>query len=130
MTSVELTPSVWVFGDNDDFLGQNLENVPIYQLEGHITHDFTRTFYGSLDFLYRQGFQSTIGGVEVGSELDVGNIGLSVNYNVNDNFVVRTGFSSNVFGDDSMDNSMFRLQFVYGWHKLNENLKKLIKGKH
>lgn len=130
MTSVELTPSVWLFAENDDFLGQKLENDPIWQVEAHLTHDFTRSFYGSLDLLYRQGFQSEINGVEVGDELDVGNIGLTLNFQVTDNFVVRAGYSSNVFGSDNLDNSLLRIQFVYGWHRLMENLKKLRGQKH
>ena len=127
-TSFELIPSVWIFGENDDFLGQRLENDPLWQVEAHLTHDFTRTFYGSLDLLYRVGFQSKINGLNVGSELDIGNIGFTLNYQVTDNFVVRSSFSSNVFGDDGLDSSVLRIQFVYGWHRLMENLKKLTGG--
>jgi len=60
MTSLEITPSVWLFAENDDFIGQKLENDPMWQLEAHLTHDFTRSFFGSLDLLYRGGFQSEI----------------------------------------------------------------------
>jgi len=130
MTSIELTPSVWIFGENDDFLGQRLENDPLWQAEAHVTHDFTRSFYGSLDLLYRRGFESEINGVSVGDELDVGNVGLTLNFQVTDNFVMRAGYSSNVIGDDNLDNSVFRIQFVYGWHRLMENLKKLRGQKH
>lgn len=130
MASFELTPSVWVFGENDNFLGQSLENDPIWQVESHLTYDFTRSFNGSLDFLYRRGFQSEIDGVSVGDELEVGDVGLTLNYQVTDSFAVRSSFSSNVFGDEGLDSSAFRIQFVYGWHKLNENLNKLLKGKH
>jgi hypothetical protein len=44
---------------------------------------------------------------------------------VTDNFAIRAGFSSNVFGDADLDNSIVRLQLVYGWHKLVQNQKKL-----
>jgi len=128
MTSIELTPSVWLFDQNDDFLGQKLENDPLWQLEAHVTHDFTRSFYGSLDFLYRRGFQSEIDGVEVGDELEVGNVGLTMNYQVTDNLALRAGYSSNLFGDSDLDNSVVRLQLVYGWHELSENIKKLRGG--
>jgi len=128
MTSIELIPSVWLFDENDDFLGQKLENDPLWQLEAHVTHDFTRSFYGSLDFLYRRGFQSEIDGVEVGDELEVGNIGLTMNYQVTDNLALRAGYSSNLFGDSDLDNSVVRLQLVYGWHELSENIKKLRGG--
>ncbi len=125
MTSLEITPSVWLFAENDDFIGQKLENDPMWQLEAHLTHDFTRSFFGSLDLLYRGGFQSEIDGVEVGDDLNIGNLGFTLNYQATDNLTIRTGFSSNVFGDDDLDNSMVRLQFVFGWHRDNENIKKL-----
>ncbi len=130
MTSIELTPSVWLFDDNDNFVGQHLENDPLWQLEAHVTHDFTRNYYASLDLLYRRGFQSKINGVEVGGELEVGNLGLTLNYQVTDNLVIRAGYSSNVFGDSGLDNSVIRLQLVYGWHRLMENMKKLTKKGH
>ena len=128
MSSIELTPSVWLFDQNDDFLGRKLENDPLWQLEGHVTHDFTRSFSGSLDLLYRRGFQSEIDGVEVGDELEVGNLGLTMNYQVTDNLAIRAGYSSNLFGDSDLDNSVVRLQLVYGWHRLSENMKKLRGG--
>jgi hypothetical protein len=128
MKSFELTPSVWLFNENDDFMGQKLKNDPMWQLEAHLTHDFTPSFFGSLDLLYRSGFQSEVNGVEVGDELDIGNLGLTLSYQVTDNLSIRTGFSSNVFGDNDLDNSVVRLQFIYGWHRDFENIKKLQRG--
>jgi len=128
-SSLEVTPSVWLFAENDDFMGQKLENDPMWQLEAHLTHDFTPSFFGSLDLLYRGGFQSEVNGVEVGDELDIGNLGFTLSYQVTDNLSIRTGFSSNVFGDDDLDNSILRLQFVYGWHRDFENMKKLQHGR-
>jgi len=125
MGSFELTPSVWLFEDNDDFLGQRLENDPIWQLEAHLTQDFTPSFFGSIDLLYRKGFQSTISGVETGEELDIGTLGYTLNFTSTDNLMIRTSFSSNVFGDSDVDNSAIRIQFVYVWHKSSENFKKL-----
>ena len=125
MTSLEFVPSIWLFAENDDFINQKMENDPMYQMEAHLTHDFTRTFWGSLDLLYRGGFQTKIDGVEVGSELDIGDLGFTLNYQINDNLGIRSGYSSNVFGDSNLENSMFRLQFIYGWNQANENAKKL-----
>ena len=36
MTSLEITPSVWLFNENDDFIGQELDNDPMWQLEAHV----------------------------------------------------------------------------------------------
>jgi hypothetical protein len=128
MSSFEFTPSVWLFAENDDFVGQKLENDPLWQLEAHLTHDFTTSFWGSLDLLHRSGFQSTINGSDLGSELDIGDLGFTLNFQATDNWAIRTGYSSNVFGDDNLDNSIIRLQVVYSWHKLTENIKRLKQG--
>lgn len=128
MSSLELIPSVWLFDENDDFMGRRLENDPLWQLEAHLTHDFTPTFFGSLDLLYRAGFQSEINGVDAGDDLDVGNLGFTLNYQVTDNAAIRAGFSSNVFGDSDLDNSMLRIGFIYGWNRAMENAKKLQQG--
>jgi len=125
MKSLEIVPSVWLFGENDDYVGQNLENEPLWQLEAHWTHDFTRHFFGSIDLLYRKGFQSEFDGVDVGDDIEIGDLGFTLNFQVNDNLTLRTSVSSNVFGDDDIDNSMVRLQLIYAWHKTMENMKKL-----
>jgi len=127
-SSFELIPSFWLFAENDDFVGQKLENDLLWQIEAHLTHDFTRSFFGSLDLLYRGGFQSEINGVEVGDKLDVGNLGFTLNYQATDNLAIRAGYSSNVFGDSDLDNSLIRFQIIYGWHRLMENMKKLKSG--
>jgi hypothetical protein len=125
MSSLEIVPSVWLFAENDDFLGQSLENDPLFQLEAHWTHDFTRHFFGSIDLLYRNGFQSEFNSVDVGSDLEIGDLGFTLNFQVSDNVSLRTSFSSNVFGDSDIDNSMIRLQFVYMWDPAIQNIKKL-----
>jgi hypothetical protein len=128
MSSLEITPSVWLFAENDDFMGNKLENDPLWQLEAHLTQDFTRKFFGSLDLLYRGGFQSEIDGVEMGEELNIGDLGFTLNYQVTDDLTLRTSYMSNVFGDDDLDNSVIRIQIVYAWHQLTQNMKKLQQG--
>jgi hypothetical protein len=125
MSSIEVVPSVWLFAENDDFLGQTLENDPMWQVEAHWTHDFTRHFFGSLDLLYRNGFQSEINGLDLGSDIEIGNLGFTLNFSVTDNVTIRTSFSSNVFGDSDIETSMIRLQFIYAWDRAIENIKKL-----
>ena len=128
MSSFELIPSVWLFAENDDFVGQKLDNDPLWQLEAHLTHDFTSGFFGSVDALYRSGFQSEIDGTEVGDDIEVGNVGFTLNYQITDNVIMRTGYTSNLFGDSDLDNSILRMQFIYAWSRDNENAKKLQKG--
>ena len=128
MSSFELIPAVWLFTENDEFVGHKLENDPLLSLEAHLTHDFTTNFFGSLDMLYQNGFQSKIDGSEVGEKLEIGNVGFALNYQISDNITIRTSFSSNVFGDENLETSSIRLQFVYGWNPASENMKKLMEG--
>ena len=128
MSSFEVMPSVWLFGENDDFLGQQLENDPLWSVEAHLTHDFTPTFYGSLDLLYQNGFQSQLDGTDVGGKLEIGSIGLTLHYHVSDNVGIRTSLNSNVFGDDDLNTFVLRLQFIYAWNAASENTKRLQHG--
>ncbi len=69
--------------------------------------------------------QSEIDGVVVGSDIEIGEIGVTLNFHVTDNLTLRTSFSSNVFGDSDINTSMVRLQVVYAWHRAMQNIKKL-----
>ncbi len=129
MSSFEVMPSVWLFEENDNFLGQELENDPLWSVEAHLTHDFTLTFYGSLDLLYQNGFQSELNGNDVGEKLEIGSIGFTFNFQVSDNAAIRTSFNSNVFGDDNLKTAVLRLQFIYHWNAASENTKRLT-GEH
>jgi hypothetical protein len=128
MSSLEVTPSVWLFHENNDFLRQKLENDPLWSVEAHLTHDFTTTFYGSVDMLYQNGFQSRVNGIGVGEKLEIGTIGFTLNYQVSDNAGIRTSFNSNVFGDNDLNTLVLRLQFVYAWNAPSENAKRLEHG--
>ena len=125
MSSLEIVQSVWFFAENDDFWGQTLQNDPMWQLEAHWTHDFTRQFFASLDLLYRKGFQSEINGIDLGSDIEIGDLGITLNFQATDNVTIRTSFSSNVFGNSDIETSMIRLQFVYAWDMAIQNINKL-----
>ena len=124
-TSVELVPSVFFFGSNDDFVGRKLDNDRLYQLEAHVTRDFTSHFFGSVDFLYRHGALAKIDGIEVGGKLDVLSAGFTLDYAVTDNVGMRVSYHSLVGGDSEIDGDMFRININFAWHALVENTKKL-----
>ena len=125
MSSFEVMPSVWIFGENDNFLGKKLENDPLWSVEAHLTHDFTPPLYGSLDLLYQNGLQSQLNGTDVEGKLEIGSIGFTLHYHVSDNVGIRTSLNSNVFGDDALNTFVLRLQFIYAWSAPSENTKRL-----
>lgn len=71
LTSLELTPGVTWYGDNDDLTdAEKLEQRPLYSLEMNFTHDFTRRFWGSVDALYVIGGATVTDGVRAGNETE------------------------------------------------------------
>ncbi len=127
-TSVEFVPSVILFGSNDDFVGRKLDNDRLYQLEAHLTRDFSsfaNPFFGSIDFLYRHGALAKIDGIEVGEKIDLLSVGFTLDYAVTDNVGLRVSYHSLVGGDTEFEGDMFRIAVNFGWHALVENMKKL-----
>ena len=125
-TTLELLPSVWIFGDNKDFVGQTLKTKPKYQLDAHLTRDFTQNLWGSVDATWYSGGQSSINGVK-GSKLNVVGVGLTLGYTINDNLNLTVGYKSTIndSAPDKMKMDAFMVSLVFGWHPLIEGFKRL-----
>jgi len=125
-TTLEFLPAVWLFGDNTDYVGQTLETDPMFQVDAHLTRDFTEHLWGSLDAAWYSGGQATINGVQ-GEKLDNLGIGLTLGYTINENLNLTFGYKSTINdsapGDLQMDGFMATL--VFGWHPLIEGSRRL-----
>jgi hypothetical protein len=125
-TTLEFLPAVWFFGDNDDYVGQRLKTDPLFQLDAHLTRDFTEHFWGSLDVAWYNGGKATVNGV-AGEKLNNVGVGITLGYQVNNNLSLTFGYKSTVNdsapGDLRMDG--FMLTLVYGWHPLIEGSRRL-----
>jgi hypothetical protein len=125
-TTFEVFPSVWFFSDNNDYVGQTLSTDPKFQLEAHLTRDFTETFWGSLDATYLAGGKSSVNGV-AGDSLNTPAIGFTLGYQINDNLSLTAGYIATVNDSKSTDLKMdgFRISLTYGWHKLVQGMNRL-----
>jgi hypothetical protein len=125
-TTLEVLPSVWLFSDNNDYVGQTLSTDPMFQVEAHLTRDFTEHFWGSLDATYLAGGKSTVGGVP-GDSLNNLGVGFTLGYQINDNLSLTAGYMATVNDSDPGDLQMdgFRISLTYGWHKVVEGQKRL-----
>jgi hypothetical protein len=125
-TTLEFLPAVWLFGDNTDYLGQTLKTDPMFQLDAHLTRDFTERFWGSLDAAWYSGGQATVNGV-AGEKLNNLGVGLTLGYQINDNLNLTLGYKSTVNDNAPGDLRLngFMLSLVYGWHPLIEGSKRL-----
>jgi hypothetical protein len=125
-TTLEFLPAVWLFGKNDDYVGQTLKTDPLYQLDLHLTRDFTERFWGAVDASWFYGGKPTVNGV-AGQKLNNVGVGLTLGYQINENLNLTVGYKSTVNDDGPGDLKMdaFMVTLVYGWHPLIEGMGRL-----
>ena len=129
-TTLELFPSVWIFGDNDDFVGQNLHSDPTFELEAHLTRNFTSKFWGSIDATYSSSGDATIDDT-TSSGSDMTLVGFTLGYQINESLGMTFGFKStlnNDSGSNDMEMNVFMISLTTGWHRLLEGASRLSNG--
>ena len=125
-TTLEFLPSIWLYGDNDDFVGHNLSTDPKFQLETHLTRDLHQSLWASFDVNWMSGGKSSIDGIS-GEDLDMLGMGFTLGYQVNENIQFTAGYMASVNDSKPTDLQMdvFKLSLVFGWHPLVEGMKRL-----
>ena len=125
-TTVEALPAVWLFGANDDYVGSKLETDPLFQVDAHLTRDFTETFWGALDAAWYTGGKASVDGIQ-GEKLNNLGVGLTLGYQMNENLNLTFGYMSTVNDSAPGDLRMnkFMVTLVYGWHPMVEGMRRL-----
>ena len=115
-TSFELQPSVTFFTDNDDATGaaSQLEQDVVYTLEGHLTNDFSRMFWGSLDALYTFGGETTVDGIAKDNDQRSLGAGVTLGLYFSRTLGVSASYGTVVDRNkNSQDGTMFRMTLKY-----------------
>jgi len=125
-TTLEFLPAVWLFGPNNDFVGKTMTTDAIFQLEGHLTRNFTKGFWASLDAAWYSGGKATIDGV-AGEKLNNVGIFFTAGYELNENAQLTVGYGSTINDNNPSDlrQNQFRVTLTYFWHPLMEGFKRL-----
>jgi hypothetical protein len=125
-TTLEFLPAVWIFGANSDFVGKTMKSDPLFQLEGHLTHNFSKGFWASFDAAWYTGGKATIDDV-AGAKLNNAGFSVTAGYQLNDNAQLTIGYGSTINDTAPSDLrlSQFRMTLIYGWHPLVEGVKRL-----
>jgi hypothetical protein len=125
-TTLEFLPAVWLFGPNNDYVGQTLKTDPMFQLDAHLSRDFTERAWGSLDGAWYSGGRSSINDV-AGKKLNNLGFGLTLGYQLNDNLNLTVGYKStlNDKAPDALRKDSFMVTLVFGWHPLLEGARRL-----
>jgi hypothetical protein len=127
--TLEITPSVVVFGDNDNSLGNTVSQDTAFSVEMHLTRDMTSRGFISLDYTWVDGgdqeLTSNLTGLPAGSTngIDATLAGFTLGYEINDNLSLRVAHMQTI--NESSDpfaltGSLTRIQLVWGWHDVLE----------
>ncbi len=79
----EVAPSLFVYGDNDDYQGDSeLSQDPVFALESHLSYDLTKSLAVGLSYFGQWGDESEIDGIKAnGTEINTQTLGATVAYN-------------------------------------------------
>ena len=133
-TTLEIFPSVYMFGDNDDFVGQNLHSDLTFALEAHLTRNFTSKFWASFDASYSSSGDTTITSTTAStttSGSDMTQVGFTLGYQLSDSLGLTIGYKSTLNNDAGSNEprlSTFNISLVTGWHRLLEGASRLSGG--
>ena len=118
-TTLELTPSMTFFTDNDSaFRGTSvLEQDPLYKLEGHVTRDITDKLWVSADALWQAGGETTVDGEKQDNSQSSLGLGFTVGFGITEE-VAFQGTWGNTLTDpeDGLNMNMLWLRFTYAWN--------------
>lgn len=106
---------VWVFGDNEEFVGVTREQAPILSSEFHLIRVMKNGVWASLDLNFYQGGQSTVAGVERDDIQRNSRVGLTLAYPIRKRHMIRAGYSAGVVTEVGSDFSIFSLAYIYAW---------------
>jgi hypothetical protein len=100
---LELDLGVWMFDDNDDFLGFTKEQKPITAIQAHLVHRFARGFWGSLDASVFKGGRSTVDGNRLDDLQRDSKVGVTLVYPFARKNAVKVGYSVGSLNDSNKD---------------------------
>lgn len=116
-TWLELNTYVSLFGDNDDYLGDNkLEQKALFAIEGHYSYTFNRALWASLDTTYSTGGETKINGVNQDNKQENTLVGASLGFMLSPQFGGLIAYSDTVAersGSPDVNTWTLRMQYVW-----------------
>lgn len=112
---LEVDVGVWLFGDNDDFLGQTREQDPLLSSEFHLVKQFGPRFWASLDANFYVGGQTNIGDTRQANFQRNSRAGVTVYGRIKGGHAFRSSFSTGTVTESGGDYDIFTVSYMYAW---------------
>ena len=112
----ELEIGVWLFGDNDEFLGGTRGQNPIASGDFHLIKRIKPGFWCSLDLNYYYGGRTTIDGELKANLQRNSRAGVTLTFPWKGHHAIRTSFSTGTVTSSGGDYDLFSLIYVFAWN--------------
>ena len=106
---------VWLFADNDEFIGATRRQEPIVSSEVHLIKILSRRIWVSVDANYYTGGQTTVGGEKRADLQRNSRAGATLYVPIKGGHGVRGSYSTGVTTKSGGDFEIFNLSYFYGW---------------
>ena len=102
LTTFEIVPVVQIFGDNNDPFGpaEVVSQDMLFGLEGHITRNFGRNVWASLDAAYEFGGETRVDGVAMGDAVQAASVGATLGLTLNSSLSLRFSYNEVVYSNE------------------------------
>ena len=111
----EAEAGVWLFGDNDEFVGQTREQDAIVSTEVHLIRLITPRVWASLDGNYYTGGRTSIDGNQRADLQRNARMGVTLYVALKGGHAVRGSYSSGVVTESGGDYEIINISYVYAW---------------
>ncbi len=112
---LEFELGAWLFGDNDDFLGETRKQDPILSAEFHLVKRIQSGFWASLDANFYVGGRTSVNGGEQANLQRNSRFGATVVYPFKGRHAIRSSVSTGVVTESGGDFEIFALSYLYVW---------------
>jgi hypothetical protein len=106
---------VWLYGDNNDYLGQKREQKPIWSAQAHLVKVLRSGVWAAVDANYYHGGRTRIEAQQNQDEQRNSRMGVTLLFPLTKGHALRTVYSRNIATSAGGDFDSFSLSWVYAW---------------
>ena len=112
-TFLEIVPSLYLYGENDDiFGGGTRDQAPLLVVESHLTHNFTPKFWAGVDLRAQSGGETETNGVDDDNGFTQLGGGVAMGYQFNRSMSAWLSYDEIFAGGDGANGKMLRLRLI------------------
>jgi hypothetical protein len=116
-TWLEVYPSIRLFTANNDptviTMADKSQQLPLFLLENHLTHNFTPKFWVGADLRYQYGGELKLDDEKQDNKVNILGGGIEAGYQILSFLSANAGYGGILVGDNDARSNMFRLSVVF-----------------